>query len=445
MSRLAGAFVTIALIVAALGVFVYALVTNSQPAPLVAVVVPTQSQPTEDPNAWSRLLEDGFGSNSTPLPTVAIQQYATPTLAQFGSSLSGPVAPESLGGDVVPTFTPFAGAVTPTLPPTATATEFGVETTADPFAIGITAQPVAGVPTRRPPSEWSPPPLIPPLSRDPLGRDHYLFSRPVDSNAITTAGLFYYPFGSDGPNDDLIVHHGIDIPNPIGERIRAGGSGTVVFASSPEAPIFQNTPSYGNVVVIEHDFSHRGLPLYTIYAHLQSPLVVTGDVVASGDVIGLNGNTGRVSGPHVHFEVRLGSIAGTMPRYGDTYNPVLWMVPYVGHGVIAGRVVDGRDEFLQDYDVTLRNWGTGLVEDTTTTYVFNEGGSEVNPDPEWGENFVFGDVPIGRYEVVVQINGVRIAEIVDVLEGQTAFVELKPDESQIAVPSVPDAEATEGS
>lgn len=436
MARLGGTLITIVLVLIAIAVFGYVLYTNAQPAPLLVAVVPMQASPTAEGSCWSCLLEEGFGSNSTPLPTVAIQQYATPTLALAQSDLSGPVAPEALGG-VAPTFTPFAGAVTPTLPPTATPTDANAETTEDRFA--VTVQSVAGVPTRRPPSEWSPPPLIPPLSRDPLGRDHYFFARPVDSNALTTAGLFYYPFGSDGSNDDLIVHHGMDIPNPIGERVRAGGSGTVIFASSAEAPIFQNTPSYGNIVVIEHDFGYRGLPLYTIYAHLQAPLVLTGDYVEAGEVIGLLGNTGRVSGPHVHFEVRIGKLDGSLPRYGDAYNPVLWMVPYVGHGVIAGRVVDGQGNFLQDADVTLRNWGTGLIEDTTTTYVFNEGGSDVNPDPEWNENFAFGDIPVGRYEVVATINGVRVAEIVQVLEGQTTFVELKPENPVTAVPTATSA------
>ena len=97
--------------------------------------------------------------------------------------------------------------------------------------------------------------------------------------------------------------------------------------------------------------------------------------------------------------------------YGKTVNPVLWMVPYVGTGVIAGRVVDASGGLLQDHVVTIRDWGTGLVTDATTTYIYQDTGSNVNADPIWQENFVVGDVPVGRYQVITQINGERISKL----------------------------------
>ena len=57
------------------------------------------------------------------------------------------------------------------------------------------------------------------------------------------------------------------MPNPIGEPVRAAGSGRVIWAADgreEEAGIFQNSPAYGNVVMIEHDFGYRGQPLYTL-------------------------------------------------------------------------------------------------------------------------------------------------------------------------------------
>jgi murein DD-endopeptidase MepM/ murein hydrolase activator NlpD len=114
------------------------------------------------------------------------------------------------------------------------------------------------------------------------------------------------------------------MPNPIGQTVRAAGSGTVLWAADglrTEGEIFQSSPSYGNVVVIQHDFGYRGQPLYTLYAHLSAVLVTAGQYVNLGDAIGLVGNTGRVSGPHVHFEVRMGK-----NTYGTTFNPLLWMV-----------------------------------------------------------------------------------------------------------------------
>jgi hypothetical protein len=112
--------------------------------------------------------------------------------------------------------------------------------------------------------------------------------------------------------------------------------------------------------------------------------------------------------------------------YGSTYNPLLWMVPYVGTGTIAGRVLDRSGAPVMDADVTIREFARGLVIDTTTTYIFQGTRIDVNSDPAWGENFVVGDVPVGRYDVIAVIDGERVTARVNVIEGTTAFVELRP-------------------
>lgn len=406
MSRQRGfpALLAVVVVVAGFGALLWA---NAAPTPPLQPVIPTEAVPTADPDSWQNILRAGFGSNSTPLPTVAIpaQPFVAPTLALGGGADAVPIEPGALPEAALPTFAPFS-AVTPTPPPpTAVALAFDAP---------LTVQAVT-----RPPSVWRPPPLVPPLSRDPLGRDHYWFQRPVDSNA-NNAALFYYSYGSDGPEQEnpWRVHNGIDMPNPVGETVRAAGSGKVIWAAEGA---FQNSPSYGNVVAIEHDFGYRGQPLYTVYAHLSAVLVANGQHVNAGDVIGLIGQTGRVSGPHVHFEVRLNE-----NHYRATMNPLLWMVPYVGHGVIAGRVTNAAGEPLMDHEITVRRWATGLVHDTTTSYVYQHNGLDVNADPLWNENFAIGDVPAGRYEVVANIDGERVAQLVDVVEGTTVFVELAP-------------------
>jgi murein DD-endopeptidase MepM/ murein hydrolase activator NlpD len=233
-------------------------------------------------------------------------------------------------------------------------------------------------------------------------------------------------FGSDGPQQEAPwrVHHGIDMPNPIGQTVRAAASGTVLWAADglrTEGEIFQSSPSYGNVVVIQHDFGYRGQPLYTLYAHLSAVLVTPGQNVNMGDAIGLVGNTGRVSGPHVHFEVRMGK-----NTYGATFNPLLWMVSYVNSGVVAGRVTNARGDLLQDQTVTVIDRRNGLVVQSATSYIYLDNGSDVNADPLWQENFVMGDIPVGRYEIVTNIDGQRVSKIVDVSEGMTSFAELTP-------------------
>ncbi|MBK8026301.1 MAG: M23 family metallopeptidase [Chloroflexi bacterium] len=398
------------LVLVALVVFGALLFVNARPTPELRVIVPTEANPTEPENGWERILEAGFGSDSTPLPTIAIPTapFIAPTLSLIETP--GVQSPDELGGVAAGDVSQII-AVTPTLPPPT-------------GAILATAVPLTALAVTRPPQDWQPPPLVPPLSRDALGRDHYFFHRPVDSNA-TNRGLFYYPYGSDGPDNNYRIHSGIDMPNDIGQTVRAAGSGVVIWAGQG----FQETASYGNTVLIEHDFGHDGRRLYTLYAHLSAVLVSVGQPVAARDPIGLVGNTGRVTGPHVHFEVRMSAPdSAELPGYGDTYNPVLWMAPYVGSGVIAGRLTDSRGRLLQDSDITIRNWATGLTSDTTTTYILPGTTVDMNQDPVWQENFVVGDLPVGRYEVIATVDGVRVSRTVTVLEGTTTFVELSPAE-----------------
>jgi murein DD-endopeptidase MepM/ murein hydrolase activator NlpD len=100
------------------------------------------------------------------------------------------------------------------------------------------------------------------------------------------------------------MHSGVDLPGRSGTSVMAAGSGVVSFVGW--------AGGYGNLIVIDH-----GNGLHTRYGHLLRPLVSTGDPVTAGSVIGLMGSTGRSTGPHLHYEVRIGSVAvdplGTVP------------------------------------------------------------------------------------------------------------------------------------
>jgi murein DD-endopeptidase MepM/ murein hydrolase activator NlpD len=98
------------------------------------------------------------------------------------------------------------------------------------------------------------------------------------------------PFSGEGA-----FHTGIDIAVPIGTPVHATADGIVSLASW--------SGEYGKMVVINH-----GNRLQTYYAHCSHLLVVPGEDVRLGEVIALSGGTGRATGPHLHYEVR---IAGT--------------------------------------------------------------------------------------------------------------------------------------
>jgi len=87
-------------------------------------------------------------------------------------------------------------------------------------------------------------------------------------------------------------HHGIDLDLTVGDSIFAAFSGVVRIAK-------YNRGGYGYYVMLRHE---NGLE--TLYGHLSKVLVEVGQEVASGELIGLGGNTGRSSGPHLHFETR---------------------------------------------------------------------------------------------------------------------------------------------
>ena len=90
-------------------------------------------------------------------------------------------------------------------------------------------------------------------------------------------------------------HKGWDIAGAAGTPVYAVADGEVKFAG-------WNKRGYGNLVVIDHG-SYQ-----TLYAHLrEEPLVHVGQTVTAGTLIGRMGNTGFSTGPHLHFEIRLGS------------------------------------------------------------------------------------------------------------------------------------------
>lgn len=90
-------------------------------------------------------------------------------------------------------------------------------------------------------------------------------------------------------------HHGIDIANSANTPIHAAGSGIVTFSGYQSA--------YGRVIIISHGYGYT-----TVYAHNRRNLVQVGDSVQKSDIIAKMGSTGRSTGPHLHFEIRINGI-----------------------------------------------------------------------------------------------------------------------------------------
>jgi len=101
------------------------------------------------------------------------------------------------------------------------------------------------------------------------------------------------------------MHEGVDIPAKIGASIVAAADGQVVYAGNEMG-------GYGNILVLAHKDG-----LFTVYAHVKKIIVDQGTKVFKGQVIALVGNTGRSSGPHLHFEVR---------KNGESMDPQTFIV-----------------------------------------------------------------------------------------------------------------------
>ena len=110
---------------------------------------------------------------------------------------------------------------------------------------------------------------------------------PIETNWFSSG----YGYRIDPFTGKKAFHEGVDFAAEIGTPIKAAAGGVVIYS--------ERHPEYGNMVEIDH-----GGDLVSRYAHASKILVNLGDVVLQGQRIAEVGNTGRSSGPHLHFEIR---------------------------------------------------------------------------------------------------------------------------------------------
>jgi murein DD-endopeptidase MepM/ murein hydrolase activator NlpD len=220
-----------------------------------------------------------------------------------------------------------------------------------------------------------------------------------------------YPYGGRWPGGTW-VHRGVDINAKIGDPVVAVAPGVILEAGNDLVRIDDRvTDAYGIHIFMRLDQTFDGWPIYILYAHFSQVMVSEGDHVEGGELIGLAGVTGFTTGPHVHLEVRIGE---NHPLH--TRNAELWLKPRDGTGTLAGRLVDPAGNYIHERTISLHQEDNQIRR--TRTYA----SSVVNPDEGWGENFVFWEVPPGRYTVRAALGTETHLGSAEVQAGRTTLV-----------------------
>jgi murein DD-endopeptidase MepM/ murein hydrolase activator NlpD len=345
--------------------------------------------------------------------SLVTRQDATPVAAVLDSDST----PSQIAVLVSPSLPTHAATedvpILPT-PPTPTEVLAQIEVPSTPEAPPALASPapdplrfVFPSPGPAPVSAWRPP--LYPTPWAPTPYDHFFFSRPIGADEINWPLADYRYGGKFFPG---VVYTGIDIPAPLGTPVLAAGPGKVTWAGyglyalkdEPDDP-------YGLAIAIKHDFGYQGDTLYTVYGHMDQIFVIKGQRVNGGDLIGLVGETGKVTGPHLHFEVRQ-----SKNNFYGSRNPELWMSPPQGWGVLVGRVMSTGGELLEGHSIEVHSYDTGQKW-TVNTY----GDGSTNSDLYYRENVVMGDLPAGNYEIWIGYEGAVYDQDLKIRPGMVTY------------------------
>ena len=267
--------------------------------------------------------------------------------------------------------------------------------------------------------------VAPTATPRPKIETHFLFGRPVAPDASSNSPDRFYLYGTTG-RGEYEVHHGQEFVNPLGTPVLAVADGTIVVAGQDHLPqcgaggneICGRRPDYyGNVIILKLDAQYKKQPVYVTYGHVQEWYVHPGQRVREGEAIGKVGQAGIAIGPHVHIETRVGANS-----YASTRNPILWMRPLPGTGVLAGRLQDREGNLIRSASILI------YADDENGTYV---GDTEtysrdqfppVNPDDTLGENWAFPDLPAGDYIVRAYVGSLIYQRRVTIENGKLSFL-----------------------
>ena len=330
------------------------------------------------------------------------------TIAVTGVSCA-PLQPELAVNTATATLTPVVINTLPASFPSPTVPVNATPTSSDILNLRFPTPPQPSV------SLWRPPLNNIPLALNP--HDHFYFKRPIAANEVNWP-LANYRYGATYFGIEFI-HTGVDIDATRGTPVLAAAPGEVMSAGyglylgngSPNDP-------YGLAVTIRHNFGYEGRYLYTIYAHMDETRVIKGQWVNTGDQLGLVGNTGNTTGPHLHFEVRLEENS-----FFWTRNPELWLVPPEGMGILVGTLRNTNGSYLTSQGVNVINRHTNQKW-TVNSY----GGTTVRSDDYYNENMVLSDLPAGEYEISIDYLTNTYTLVTEIHPGAITYFSFRGDQ-----------------
>ncbi len=217
----------------------------------------------------------------------------------------------------------------------------------------------------------------------------FRLNRPAKDNVETNGS---YLFGEPRYQDPQNAHRGIDILMRW-DTVKSASAGMVHFVGyNPNDTIGGYEPDgAGNYITIKSQWQGRWIYIY--YMHLQKPLVNVNDLILTGQPIAISGNTGRSTGPHLHFEIRLDYPQSTSRR---TKNPELWCA-ISGMGAIYGRVPGAANSTRVDIFPDPKPRPPYTTFSYALTYNFND--PYIGSDETYNENYAIGDVKPGTYTI----------------------------------------------
>ncbi len=280
------------------------------------------------------------------------------------------------------------------------------------------ASPSGAAPTSTPPAET-------PAAQAQCGQDwcaypgHFTLQKPIADPAHRWVDPTYR-YGSTA-SGAFQPHFGVEFQASAGSPVLAAAAGRVVAAGEDvQLPFAGQSEEYGNLVVLEHRFPDLDLPVYTLYGHLASVGVQAGQEVKAGDPLGPEGATGIATGPHLHFEVRVGT--SPTPR-----NPELWTAPAPqadgqDSGALAGRISTADGQPLPSANITVQYTGEPGAPARRQIYLESYASADLPGDDQWQENYAAGDLAPGWYRITFVGNGKLYERLAPVFPGQVTVV-----------------------